>query len=54
MNEGHAWKIDSMKEKVEVMMSSSLTNRERAAQASAGVHGFCMFGDNIGKVVNPR
>ena len=43
-----------MKEKVEQMLSKDLTNREKAARASAGAFGFCMFGDNVGKVINPR
>ena len=54
VNEEHAWKIEEMKGKVEQMLSSSVTNRERGAQASAGAYEFCLFGDNVGKVVNPR
>ena len=54
VNDEHAWKIEEMKGKVETMLSSAVTNRERGALASAGAYGFCLFGDNVGKVVNPR
>ena len=43
-----------MKDKVETMMKTSRTNREKSARASAGAFGFSMFGDNVGKVINPR
>ena len=54
MNEDHAWEIEEMKKDVESMLSSSKTNREKRARAAAGVFGFSMFGDNVGKVVVPR
>ena len=54
VNEAHALKIEEMRDKVETMLRSSRTNRERSARASAGAFGFSMFGDNVGKVINPR
>ena len=54
VNEAHAEKVVDMKEKVETMMKVSRTNREKSARASAGAFGFSMFGDNVGKVINPR
>ena len=54
VNEDHAWEIEEMKKDVESMLSSSKTNREKRSRAAAGVFGFSMFGDNVGKVVVPR
>ena len=54
VNEAHAWKVEEMQQKVELMLATSVTNREKSACATAGAMGFCMFGDNVGKVINPR
>ena len=43
-----------MKKKVEDMHRSETTNRGLRAKASAGVQGYALFGDNVGKIVNPR
>ena len=54
INEAHACEIEDMKERVESMLRTSNTNREKKARASSGASGFSMFGDNVGKVINPR
>ena len=54
VNVAHAWKIEEMKGKVETMLRTCKTSRERSALATAGASGFSMFGDNVGKVINPR
>ena len=54
VSEAHAEKVEDMKDKVESMLRSSRTNREKSALASAGAFGFSLFGDNVGKVINPR
>ena len=54
VNEAHAWETEAMKDSVEVMLKSSQTHREKSARANAGLVGFSMFGDNVGKIVNPR
>ena len=54
VSEAHTRDIDSMKQEVETMLSTSKTDREKRARAAAGVHGFSFFGDNVGKVVNSR
>ena len=43
-----------MKDKVEHMLKVSKNNREKGALATAGTSGFSLFGDNVGKVINPR
>ena len=54
VNKYHDWKILDMKKKIEVIHSSEKTARGLRAKASAGVGGFSLFGDNVGKVVNTR
>ena len=54
INEAHAWEIEDMKQSVETMLRTSNTNREKRALATSGAFGFSMFGDNVGKVINPR
>ena len=54
INEAHACEIEDMKQNVETMLRTSHTNREKRARASSGAAGFSMFGDNVGKVINPR
>ena len=43
-----------MKKNVEEMLSGSLTKREMKSKAKLGAGGFALFGDNVGKVINPR
>ena len=43
-----------MKKEIEEMHKKEKTNRGLRARASAGGSGFALFGDNVGKVINPR
>ena len=43
-----------MKEETEKMHREETTLRGLRARASAGIGGFAFFGDNVGKIVNPR
>ena len=54
VNKHHDWKIVDMKSKIEEMHRSEKTARGLRARSSAGVGGFSLFGDNVGKIVNPR
>ena len=54
VNKEHDWQILDMKKKTEEMHITETTRRGLKARASAGVPGFALFGDNVGKIVNPR
>jgi hypothetical protein len=54
VNKDHDWKIQKMKEETEKMHREETTLRGLRARASAGIGGFAFFGDNVGKIVNPR
>ena len=54
VNVAHAWQLEEMKERVETMLSTGRNSREKSSMASAGASGFSMYGDNVGKVINPR
>ena len=43
-----------MKQDIEKIYSEECTMRGLRARASSGVSGFALFGDNVGKIVNPR
>ena len=50
----HDWKIVKMKKEIETIHLDETTNRGLRAKATAGVGGFALFGDNVGKIINPR
>ena len=54
VNKDHALKIVEMKGAVEALHAKETTRRGMRAKANAGVGGFALFGDNVGKIVNPR
>ena len=54
VNKEHDLKIVEMKNKVETMHSTETTNRGLKSKAFAGGSGFSLFGDNVGKIINPR
>ena len=54
VNESHDSLVVDMKAKVETMLSSCKTEREKASCARAGAAGCSFFGDNVGKVISPR
>jgi hypothetical protein len=54
VNKEHDWRIADMKNKVEALHNNETTRRGLKAGASAGVNGFALFGDNVGKIINPR
>ena len=54
VNEDFNKKILDMKVNVEEMVSGSLTKREMKSKSKLGAGGFSLFGDNVGKVINPR
>ena len=54
VNKDYDLKIVDMKNKIEMLHISETTNRGLRSRASDGVGGFALFGDNVGKIVNPR
>ena len=54
VNEDYDWRILDMKDKIETMHKTETTRRGLKARASAGVAGFALFGDNVGKIIQPR
>ena len=54
INLEHDARILKMKLDVEKMYRDESTMRGLRARANSGVSGFALFGDNVGKIVNPR
>ena len=54
VNKDYDHKISDMKNKIETLYSSETTNRGLRAKGCSGIGGFALFGDNVGKIVNPR
>ena len=54
VNEGFDWRILDMKNRIETMHRTENTRRGLKAKASAGAAGFALFGDNVGKIIQPR
>ena len=54
VNKDHGLKILKMKNDVEALHGNETTRRGMRAKANAGVSGYALFGDNVGKIINPR
>ena len=54
VNEGFDLRILDMKNRIETMHRTETTRRGLKAKASAGAAGFALFGDNVGKIIQPR
>ena len=54
VNVDHDAGVLKMKQDVERIHREETTQRALRAKASAGVSGFSLYGDNVGKIVQPR
>ena len=55
IKEINARKIIASKEEVEIMHNSGQrTEKGLKVSASSVANGFCLFSDNVGKIINPR
>ena len=54
VNKDHDYEIREMKNKIEALYNKETTNRNIKAVSSGGAGGFALFGDNVGKIINPR
>jgi hypothetical protein len=54
VNKDHDWKVVKMRNDIQDIHSNETTNRGLRSKAASGVGGFALFGDNVGKIINPR